>query len=68
MRLRKLLLKLAHRILKKYGVIPLDFKDKVFFMGTIYEIQSYVISKEIFKTDVTIEMCDCLKLPDFGES
>ena len=48
MRLRKLLLKLAHRILKKYGVIPLDFKDKVFFMGTIYEIQSYVISKEFF--------------------
>ncbi|EFC94577.1 hypothetical protein CLOSTHATH_07244, partial [Hungatella hathewayi DSM 13479] len=46
MRLRKLLLKLAHRVLKKYGVIPLDFKDKVLFMGNIYEIQSYVISKE----------------------
>jgi hypothetical protein len=68
MRLRKLLLKLAHRVLKKYGVIPLDFKDKVLFMGNIYEIQSYVISKEFFKTDVAVEMCDCFKFPDCGGS
>lgn len=48
MKLRKLLLKIAHKILKKYGVIPLDFKDKVLFMGDIYEIQSYDTSKDFF--------------------
>lgn len=64
MKLRKLLLKLAHRILKAYRVIPLDFKDKVLFMGNIYEIQSYVISKDFFKTDVSIKMCNNLRLPE----
>ena len=46
--MRKLLLKIAHKILKKYGLIPLCFQDKVLFMGKIYEIQSCDISKDFY--------------------
>ena len=62
--MRIILLKLAHYILKKYGVIPLDIKDRVLFNNTVFEIQSYTLSKDFFKTDLTIEMCDCLKMLD----
>lgn len=61
-KLRKLLLKIAHKILKKYGVIPLCFQDKVLFMGKIYEIQSCDISKDFYKTNATIKMSDCFKV------
>ena len=66
MRLRKLLLKLAHRILKIWGDSS-GFQGQSPFMGNIYEIQSYVISKEFFKTDVTVEMCDCFKFLIVGD-
>lgn len=59
--MRYLLLKFAHFILKKYGVIPLDMKDKVYFNGQIFEIQSYTLSREYFKTDLEIKLCDCFK-------
>lgn len=62
--MRYLLLKFAHFILKKYGVIPLDMKDKVLFNGHVFEIQSYNLSREYFKTDLEIKLCDCFKLLD----
>ena len=62
--MKKLLLKFAHYIFKKYGVIPLDMKDKVLYNGTIFEIQSCVLSREYFKTDLEIKMSDCLKWVD----
>lgn len=61
---KKLLLKLAHYIIQKYSVIPLELKDKVLFNGIIFEIQSYTLERDFFKTDLTIDMCDCLKLID----
>lgn len=60
----KLLVKLAHFILKKYGSTPIELKDKVIFNGEVFEIQSYTISKDFFKTTLTIKACDCLKLLD----
>lgn len=60
--MRKLLLKFAHFILKKYSVIPLEFKDKVLYEGRIFEIQSATIHREFFKTDLELQMCDCFKL------
>ena len=62
--MKNLLLKFAHFILKKYGVIPLDLKEKVLVNGTIFEIQSYTLSREYFKTDLEIKMSDCLKWVD----
>ena len=59
--MKKILLKFAHFILKKYGVIPLDMKDKVLYNGTIFEIQSCTLSREYFKTDLEVKMSDCLK-------
>lgn len=66
--MKKLLLKLAHLILSKYDVIPLDLKDKVLFQGQIFEIQSYVLEKEFYKTDLTLNMCDCIKLIDINNT
>ena len=60
--MRKLLLKFAHFILKKYSVIPLEFKDKVWYEGRVFEIQSATIHREFFKTDLELKMCDCFKL------
>lgn len=62
--MKKILLNIAHFILKKYGVIPLDIKDKVLYNGTIFEIQSYTLSKEFFKTDLEMRMSDCFKWVD----
>lgn len=62
--MRYLLLKFAHFILNKYSVIPLEMKDKVIFKGKVFEIQSYTMSQEYFKTDLKIEMCDCHKFVD----
>ena len=59
--IKELLLKFAHFIIKKYGVVPLDLRDLVLFNGTIFEVQSYTIEKEFFKTDLTLRLCDCLK-------
>ena len=59
--MRKLLLKFAHFILKKYDVIPLEFKDKVLYEGKIFEIQEAVIHREFFVTDLELKMCDCFK-------
>lgn len=59
--MKRLLLNFAHFILKRYGVIPLDLKDKVMYKGTIFEIQKCTIEKEFFKTDLTLEMCDCIR-------
>ena len=59
--MRSLLLRFAHFILKKYSVIPLDMKDKVLYNGKIFEIQSCVLSREYFKTDLEIKLCDCFK-------
>ena len=59
--MRYLLLKFAHFILKKYSVIPLDMKDKVYFNGQIFEVQSYNLSREYFKTDLEIKLCNCFK-------
>lgn len=63
--MRKLLLKFAHFILKKYSVIPLEFKDKVWYEGRVFEIQSATIHREFFKTDLELKMCDCFKLHDW---
>lgn len=60
--MKRLLLKFAHFILKKYSVIPLEFKDKVWYEGHVFEIQEATIHKEFFKTDLELKMCDCLKL------
>lgn len=57
--MKKLLLKFAHFILKKYGVIPLDMKDKVLWNGTIFKIQSYTLSRDFFMTNLEIKMSDC---------
>lgn len=62
--MKKLLLKFAHFILKKYSVIPLDLRDKVLVDGTIFEVQSYTLSREYFKTDLEMKMSDCLKWVD----
>lgn len=62
--MRNLLLKLAHFILNKYDVIPLDMKDKVLYNGKVFEIQSCVLSREYFKTDLEIKLCDCFKLEE----
>lgn len=35
--------------------------DKVLFKDKVFEIQSYSLSQEYFKTDLKIEMCDCHK-------
>lgn len=59
--MRNLLLKLAQFILNKYDVIPLNIKDKVLFNGQVFEIQSYNLSREYFKTDLEIKLCDCFK-------
>ena len=59
--MRYLLLRFAHYILKKYSIIPLAMKDKVYFKGQIFEIQSYNLSREYFKTDLEIKLCDCFK-------
>lgn len=59
--MRNLLLKFAHFILNKYDVIPLNIKDKVLFNGQVFEIQSYNLSREYFKTDLEIKLCDCFK-------
>lgn len=58
----KLLIKLARFILKKYDSTPIELKDKVIFNGEVFEIQSYTISKDFFKTNLTIELCDCLSM------
>lgn len=58
----KLLIKLARFILKKYDSTPIELKDKVIFNGEVFEIQSYTMSKDFFKTTLTIELCDCLSL------
>lgn len=60
--MRNLLLRFAHFILKKYSVIPLDMKDKVYFKGQVFEVQSYNLSREYFKTDLEIKLCDCFKM------
>lgn len=60
--MKKLLLNFAHFILKKYGIVPLEMKDKVLFNGKIFEIQEYRLSQDYFKTDLEIKMCDCFKL------
>lgn len=62
--MKRLLVKIAHIILKKYGLIPLDVKDKVLFNGKVYEVQRCELTKEYFKTELKIEMCDCLKFVD----
>lgn len=62
--MKRILLKFAHFILKKYSVIPLEMKDKVLFNGKVFEIQSWTLSQEYFKTDLEIKMCDCLKMVD----
>ena len=56
--MKRILLKFAHFILKKYSVIPLEMKDKVLFNGKVFEIQSWTLSQEYFKTDLEIKMCD----------
>ena len=63
--MKKLLLKFAHFILKKYSVIPLEFKDKVLYEGKVFEIQSATINREYFKTDLELKMCDCFKMYDW---
>lgn len=62
--MKNILLKFAHWIIKKYGVIPLDMKDKVLFNGIIFEVQSYNLSREYFKSDLEIKMSDCFKWSD----
>ena len=62
--MRNLLLKLSHIIIKKYGVIPLNMKDKVLFNGMIFEVQSYNLSREYFKSDLEIKLSDCFKWSD----
>ena len=62
--MKKLLLKFAHFILNKYDVIPLDMKDKVLYNGQVFEIQSCVLSREYFKTNLEIKLCDCFKMGD----
>lgn len=64
--MRNLLLKFAHFILKKYDVIPLDMKDKVLYNGQVFEIQSCVLSREYFKTNLEIKLCDCFKMGDIN--
>ena len=59
--LRNLLLKFAHYILSKYDVIPLKFRDKVLYEGQVFEIQKCTKQREFFKTDLVLEMCDCIK-------
>lgn len=62
--MKKLLLSLAHFILKKYGIVPLEMKDKVLFNGKVFEIQECILSQEYFKNDLEIKLCDCFKLID----
>lgn len=62
--MKTLLLKFAHFILKRYGVIPLDMRDKILYNGVIFEIQNCVMSREFFKTDLEIKASDCLKCVD----
>lgn len=62
--MKRVLLKFAHFILKKYGVIPLEMRDKVLYNGKIFEIQECNLSQEFFKTDLEIRMCDCFKFVD----
>lgn len=62
--MKKLLLKIAHSILKRYGIVPLDMKDKILYNGAIFEIQNCVMSREFFKTDLEIKASDCLKWID----
>lgn len=57
--MRKILLKFAHFILKRYDLIPLDMKDKVLFDGKVFEIQSYTLSQDFFKTELEMKLCDC---------
>lgn len=62
--MKKILLKFAHFILKKYGVIPLEMKDKVLVNGMVFEIQEWTLSQDFFKTDLEIKMCDCFQFID----
>lgn len=62
--MKYLLLKFAHFILRKYGVTPLDMKDKVLYKGTIFKIKRIVLSRDCFKTELQIDMCDCLNFLD----
>lgn len=62
--MKKLLLNFAHFIIKKYGIVPLEMKDKVLFNGKIFEIQEFRLLQDYFKTDLEIKMCDCFKFID----
>ena len=55
------MLKFAHYILSKYNVVPLKFKDKVLYEDQVFEIQKCTKQREFFKTDLILEMCDCIK-------
>lgn len=59
--MKRVLLKFAHFILKKYGVVPLDMKDLVLYDGKVFEIQSCTLHRDFFVTKLDIEMCDCMK-------
>ncbi len=61
MKYRIFIVKPAHFLLNKYGIIPLEMNDKVLFKGKLFEIQGYSLSQEYFKTELKIELCDCHK-------
>ena len=60
--MKKLLLKFAHFILKKYSVIPLEFKDQVLYQGRVYKIQAATIHQDLDKTELELKMNDRLDL------
>ena len=56
--MKKILLKFAHFIIKKYGIVPLKMQDKVYLNNTIFQIQSYTISKDYVSTTATLSLTD----------
>lgn len=58
--MKKLLLKFAHFILKKYSAVPLEFKDQVLYQGKVYKIQSATIHMDLHKTELELKMRDRL--------
>jgi hypothetical protein len=57
---KKLLVKIANKIIEKYGTIEIGIGSKVKTHGAIFQIKSLEFEKDYFKTSLRIEACDLI--------
>ena len=62
--MKKLLVKLASKIIHRYGCFYLDLKSRIIFNNTVYVVNSISTSRDYFKHDLSIEASDIIPFKD----